>query len=384
MAKIVWVMTGLNRKTFSGGSYCILKHAGGLAARGHEVVVTTLQPAHFPGWASEFPGRFALPSRSRLAAKAWRNRRGSTAYQKLVKGVVGAFTASFPGALPLGVRHGVYVGNSKDLEDADVTVATSFETALPTHLHGKGKKFYFCQHFEPYFSGESDDPALAESLAIYSYQLPLDLIANSEWLKGKLSGLGRDSHIAYNAVDSVMFSERPERNAGCLRLISYGGRGAKWKGFADMVEGVAMARRVLGEIEWRVYGPADIPPTNPTAPYTSLGFLQQAELAKAYAEADVMISASWYESFPLFPLEAMAAGAVAVTTLPGAEAYARHLETAYVIPPRNPEAICNAIVTLARDRELMRRLAKAGREEAAKFNWTASQDRMEQLLLGAD
>lgn len=380
MAKIVWVLGGLNPRTFSGGTYCILKHASGLAARGHDVVLTTLQPANFPNWAGDFSGRFELPSRVKLASKAWGSRPSGSRHQVLVKKSVAAFAAAFPGAFPLSLRHAIYTANASELEDADVTIATSFETALGVHLYGKGEKFYFCQHFEPYFSGESDDPALAESLALQSYQLPLRLIANSNWLRDKLIGEGREAQVAYNAVDERMFVARTTRSEGPLRLISYGGRKAKWKGFAEMVEGVAKARRILGDIEWRVYGQAAIPPSNPVAPYLSLGFLQQADLAKEYAQSDVMVSSSWYESFPLFPLEAMAAGAVPITTLAGAEAYARHLETAYVIPPKDPDSICNAIVTLARDRRLLQRLADAGRQEAARFSWQSAQERMDQLL----
>jgi glycosyltransferase involved in cell wall biosynthesis len=282
------------------------------------------------------------------------------------------------------MRQGVYGDNARDLEEADVTIATSFETALPVHLHAKGRKFYFCQHFEPYFANEFDDPVLAQALARDSYRLPLNLIANSAWLAERLREAGREARVVHNAVDERMFVPRAPRDDRPLRLISYGGRGARWKGFADMVKGVALAREVLGDIEWSVYGPSEIPPDNPVAPYRSLGFLNQADLARAYGRSDIMVSASWYESFPLFPLEAMAAGAVAITTLPGAEAFARHMETAYVIPPQDPGAICEAIVTLARDRALSDRIAAAGREEAAKFSWRAAIDRMEQVLLASD
>lgn len=381
MAKIVWVLTGLTAKTFSGGTYCILKHAHGLAARGHEVVVTTLQAADVPQWFPGFAARFVLPSRRQLVSRAWSRSCTGGLHRRTAKHLASAATAAVPGAFPLGVRQGIYADNARDLEDADITIATSFETAFPVHLHGKGKKFYFCQHFEPYFANEFDDPSLAHMLALDSYRLPLNLVTNSQWLSNKLHEIGRESQVVHNAVDERMFVFRSSRAEGPLRLISYGGRGAQWKGFADIVKGVAMARRILGEIDWSVYGPSDIPADNRVSSYTHLGFLNQADLAQAYAGADVMVSASWYESFPLFPLEAMAAGTVAVTTLPGAEAYARHLDTAFVIPPQDPGSICEAIVTLARNRELAGHLAAAGREEAKKFSWQAAVDRMEQVLL---
>ena len=62
-----------------------------------------------------------------------------------------------------------------------------------------------------------------------------------------------------------------------------------WKGFAEMAEAMALARRRLPmTLEWLVYGNASLLPDNPVASYTKLGFLQPTELVKAYNNADFL------------------------------------------------------------------------------------------------
>jgi len=89
-----------------------------------------------------------------------------------------------------------------------------------------------------------------------------------------------------------------------VRIISYGGRDAKWKGFAEMVQAMCEARNMLPGIiiEWNVFGDALIPPSNSVAPYNSLGFLNSESLADEYRKNDILLSASWYESFRFFLL----------------------------------------------------------------------------------
>lgn len=271
------------------------------------------------------------------------------------------------------------------LPDADITIATSFETALPVRLHGKGVLAYYAQHFEPYFENEFDDPGFAESSARSSYLLPLKVIVNSAWLGGTISNeTGAKVHaIAGNAIDEAMFVEQarciPEKP---LRVISYGGRGALWKGFNDMAEGVRRARAKGVEIEWSVYGDCALKPDNPIAPYKHLGFLGPAQLAAEYRKSHVLLSASWYESFPLFPLEAMASGLAVITTQPGTEAFAEHMRTAWIVPPKDPGALSDALVRLAKDGSLRNALGVAAMQEAKKHSWEAAVNKMEKIVLG--
>jgi glycosyltransferase involved in cell wall biosynthesis len=273
------------------------------------------------------------------------------------------------------------------MPDADVTVATSCETALAVRLYGSGKKYYFAQHFEPYFCEESWNPLLAEIDAVHSYHLGLNVIANSSWLARKLSdSMGIKSvPVCVNAIDVDVFNGLPKQSviSNEIKIISYGGRNARWKGFSEMAEGVRLARLALPnhKLRWQVYGSALLPPENPVAQYESLGFLQQTDLSAAYRNADFLLSASWYESFPLFPIEAMACGLPVITTLPGTEDYVIPDITAAVVEPKEPNGIALAIQKMVSDADYRFGLASKGQIKAREFTWDKSIRLMESLLL---
>jgi glycosyltransferase involved in cell wall biosynthesis len=259
---------------------------------------------------------------------------------------------------------------------------------MPVAMFGSGRRAYFMQHFEPLFAIDYADPEWVDRAARMTYRMGLRMIANSSWLKSQVEAEvpGARVELCPNAIDHAVFrgSPREVADAGEIRLISYGGRQARWKGLMEMAQAVRIARAALPHVDlrWQVYGDALLPPENEIAPYEALGFLQPAALADAYRAADILLSASWYESFPLFPLEAMACGLPVITTQPGTEEYAVPSETAEVVRERDPEDIAKGIIRLARDGEYRRRVASAGRAASEQFSWERSVSRLEGLLLG--
>ena len=384
MARICWVVPRIKRSTFTGGIYSIMKHADGLAARGHEVVVVPLQPSPYPEWFREFSGTVRGGGRIDAIGSILRAQRQGSGLERGLHAISSALSIVEPRAFPFMLRHAALCERARAvLPNADITIATSFETALAVSLHGRGKHAYYCQHFEPYFCKEFDEPIAAEALARASYMLPLELVTNSSWLAKKIyDETGRNVHgVAGNAIEEVMFADRPLSSGQTLRVISYGGRGAEWKGFAEMAAAVGMARSKGVALDWAVYGGCAMPPDNPVAKFRHLGFLNSRALAAAYRQSNVLLSASWYESFPLFPLEAMASGLATITTQLGTEEFARHMETAWVVPSRDPEALCSALVSLAADSAAVQRLGAAGIIEARRHTWPLAVERMERLLL---
>uniref|UniRef100_UPI00261C75C6 glycosyltransferase family 4 protein n=1 Tax=Geobacter sp. TaxID=46610 RepID=UPI00261C75C6 len=175
---------------------------------------------------------------------------------------------------------------------------------------------------------------------------------------------------------------RYANDTGSIKVISYGGRGVAWKGFLEMARAMALTRSRLSDrtIEWLVFGDAILPPDNPIAPYIPLGFLKPEALCQAYNKADILLSASWYESFPLFPVEAMACGLAVITTQAGTEDYAFHAETAHIVESRNVESIADGLCKLIVDIDYRNNLASNGEVMAARFTWESSVDTMEKIL----
>ncbi len=79
--------------------------------------------------------------------------------------------------------------------------------------------------------------------------------------------------------------------------------------------------------------------------------------------SDIGVLSSHEEGFSNAVLEAMAAGLPLVVTDVGGNAEAVvHGKTGFVVPPKNPEALSQALLTLARDPFLSRLMGEAGRE----------------------
>ncbi len=102
-----------------------------------------------------------------------------------------------------------------------------------------------------------------------------------------------------------------------------------------------------------------------------VGRKQPDELHLWYSAADVAVTTPWYEPFGLTPLEAMACavpvigsrvGGIAFTIVDG--------ETGYLVPPRDPRALCERLDRLLGDPALRMRLGQAGRARVLRgFTW---------------
>jgi glycosyltransferase involved in cell wall biosynthesis len=352
-----------------------------LVERGHDVTVIGYPGSEQPQWI-RYTGKLTSPERPRVNWLDGRERKRDKAlrygFDNLKK-----FDANTKRALLVELV-------ARCVPDCDVVISTLWETTATAFSCGKGIPAYFMQHFESVFHEPSE---LAYYQAEASYLLPVFRIANSSWLQQRVSrfvaGSERPLDIALcpNAVDLEHFHPdagvtKLTRHERELNLISYGGRKVRWKGFQEMAEAVRIARQQLPDmqIHWNVYGEAELPPDNLIAPYTRLGFLKPAELAQQYCRNDVLLSASWYESFPLFPIEGMACGLAVITTAPGTEEYAAHGQNAMIVEPRNPASVASAIVELAGSPALRKRLGDAGIATAQQFNWDASVSRLESIL----
>jgi glycosyltransferase involved in cell wall biosynthesis len=381
MAVINIVVPAIKAHTFSGGIACIFEYAKGLTARGHEVNVVPLLPSPHPQWVQGNFGRLLGVHNARATQPG--------SMKERIRDLAAAAGLRAARLFPHEVQSGFQLRHVRSLmPEADVTLATSFETALPVHLYGTGRRCYFMQHFESLFAVDAPDPRWHRHVAEASYRLGLNMIANSSWLQAKVhEEIGVEPALCPNAIDHGIFhgEVKPADASGEVRVISYGGSHATWKGFHDMASAMRRVRAELpaAKIRWLVYGPCLLPPDNEICNYQALGFLQPAALADAYRSADVLLSASWYESFPLFPLEAMACGLAVVTTQTGAEEFAHRDVTAEIVEARDVGSIAAGLRRLIEDPQRRARLAHAGRDIAQRFSWLQAVARMEAILLGA-
>lgn len=370
-------LLGPTAETRTGGPACILEYARRFQERGHDVSITTWPKFLWPR-AEPFPHLgFEVPIHYDKIAKP------ETLPFHLVKksprdwiGELQFFTAYMNLLTPA-------------IPKADLVIAAGWDTILPGWQAGRGRLVHFPQHYDEVFftlDGSTSLQAnpLIKVLCRNSFQAPAYRIANSTWLAREFERrFGDTVPVVVHGIDCAKFRAWPKRSGqdGILRVVTYS-RPEKWKGFQDAAAAMGEAMRRHGrKIEWHVYGFAhEIAPENPFAPYVFHGALDHDALSRLYAESDIVLCPSWYESFPLPPIEAMACGTAVITTPYGTEDYAIDGETALVARPRVLADFASALDALIAAPELRDRLARNGRAMAQSLTWDRAVRAREELL----
>jgi glycosyltransferase involved in cell wall biosynthesis len=178
------------------------------------------------------------------------------------------------------------------------------------------------------------------------------------------------------AVSARALELRRARDPSEPLRVLYLGRLDRQKGLDRLAEVIARSKAERLNLTWRVLGKAvvaqDAAPVPPeVAAVLEPPVFRAAELAAAYAWADVVVLLSRYEGLPLTVLEAMRSGAVVVATDVGAIAEAvRHGETGILVPDATAAADClQALRRLSQDRKALATIAEKAYAEARDRDW---------------
>jgi D-inositol-3-phosphate glycosyltransferase len=102
-----------------------------------------------------------------------------------------------------------------------------------------------------------------------------------------------------------------------------------------------------------------------------LGAVDHERLPLFYSAADVCVVPSFYESFGLVALEAMACGTpVVASRVGGLTGTVRDSETGYLIPWRCPEPFAERLELLLGNEGLRRAFGESGKEAVERFRWS--------------
>lgn len=203
-------------------------------------------------------------------------------------------------------------------------------------------------------------------------------------------GVARDRvTVVANGVEAERFA-CGNRRAGRAMLglaeedvaIGLVGRISEQKGQEEFIRAAARIAPHFPQARFLVIGSADAPAllASARALVAGLGLGERvrfaghvADMPAAYAALDILAAPSRWEGFGLMLVEAMAAGKPIVATRVGAipEVCAEN-ETALLVPPRDPDALADALLALLRDPARARDLGAAGRQRAALFSWARS------------
>lgn len=105
-------------------------------------------------------------------------------------------------------------------------------------------------------------------------------------------------------------------------------------------------------------------------------------LRRYYCAADAFVTTPWYEPFGITPVEAMACARPVVGADTGGIRYSvAHGQTGFLVPPKDPEALADALYTLASDPMLAQRMGRAGARRAARlFTWKRVGDELAEIF----
>jgi glycosyltransferase involved in cell wall biosynthesis len=184
------------------------------------------------------------------------------------------------------------------------------------------------------------------------------------------------------AVDDTVFAPQPSTTRIPGRIFAVASADVSLKGVVPLLHAVA-ALRQQRSVELVVLGEAR-PNGAVAATMRQLGLsdtvrfvrgIDEAEVARQYAQAQVAVVPSLYEGFSIPALQAMATGVPLVATTAGAlpEVVGRHGETGLLVPPGDAAALARAIGALLDDPALGKRLSEAAlRRSREHFSWEAT------------
>jgi len=265
--------------------------------------------------------------------------------------------------------------NEKNIPDADIIVATWWETVyyVKKYPKNKGEKFYLIQHYETW-GGPKEKVEK-------TYNMGLHNIVISNWLEKKLRNIGAKVEILIpNGINTDEFyPEQLKRDSEKIRILTpYRKEG--WKGIKDGLKALEIIKKEKKNYRLIMFGQK--PRKNELPKDVEFHFLPvKEELRKLYNSCDIFIFPSRCEGFGLPPMEAMACKIPVVTTNVGAVLdYAIPGETALVSEPYDFENLANHTLELIKDKQKRKRIAENGYKHIIQFNWNKSVNHLEKTF----
>jgi phosphatidylinositol alpha-mannosyltransferase len=191
--------------------------------------------------------------------------------------------------------------------------------------------------------------------------------------------------VQIERFDPARVEPLPELQDGRPNIL-FVGRPEKRKGVGFLLRAYPRIKNAFPDARFIIVGAGDWD-TSPYRVYIErqgmrdieiIGRVSDEMLPRYHRSADVFCSpAVQGESFGIVLLEAMAAGLPVVAS--DLEGYSQVLtddREGYLVPPRNAEALADAVCAILQDPELALRMSMAGRETAALYSWVRVADQI--------
>ncbi|MCC6152594.1 MAG: glycosyltransferase family 4 protein [Candidatus Hydrogenedentes bacterium] len=267
---------------------------------------------------------------------------------------------------------------ASDLPDADVVVATWWETAewveaLPA---SKGAKAYLIQHYEIH-----DNQPIERVKRTWS--LPLHKIVVAQWLTDIARNDYGDSDVSLvpNSVDLNQFNA-PSREKQSVPTIGYMHAYVKWKGSDLACEGIRIARQTMPNIASVAFGMHAPTQEHPVPENTRFTLLPKSNaLRDIYAQCDAWLVPSRFEGFGLPILEAMACRTPVIATPTGAAPELVGQGGGLLVEHESAKAIADAILHIGNmSNAEWKSMSDRAYATASSYTWDNATERFEGAL----
>jgi glycosyltransferase involved in cell wall biosynthesis len=265
-----------------------------------------------------------------------------------------------------------------DLPDADVVIATWWETADWVHhlSPSKGAKAYFVQHYEVAWTR-------AAERVDATYRLPLHKIVISQWLKDLMRDKFGDTDVSYvpNSVDLEEFTA-PPRGKQSVPTVGLMYATIGFKGCDIALKAFELAAQRVPKLRLVAFGKEKPIDRLALPPGTEYIHMPAQELIKQiYAKCDAWLFASRLEGFGLPILEAMACRTPVIGTPAGAAPELLAAGGGILVKPEDPHDMADAIVRVCGMSDSQwRSLSDNAHAVASRYSWEEATDGFEAAL----
>lgn len=161
-------------------------------------------------------------------------------------------------------------------------------------------------------------------------------------------------HVVHCGIEPWRFPDAPPLPEGGPHLVAIG-RFAEQKGFGLLIEALALARAaapgahltLVGDGPLRAEIEAQIARLGLGGAVTLTGWLDEARVRAALAQAQGLVLSSFAEGLPMVVMEAFAMGRPVIATAIAGVPELVTPDTGWLVPAGDPQALAEAIVTLA-------------------------------------
>lgn len=269
------------------------------------------------------------------------------------------------------------VPTANDLPDADIVLATWWETAewvwaLPPE---KGAKVHFIQDYETWAGHIERVDATC--------RLPMPKITPARWVKTLLAERFGQTDVTCvpNAVDLTTFTA-PPRGKQRIPTVGFTFTPFRPKGCDITTEAIRLVRESHPDLRVVSFGSAN-PPAHLTLPEGTEFHLRapESKLKDLYGQCDAWLFGTRKEGFGLPILEAMACRTPVIGTPAGAAPELLETGGGILIPLEDPKAMADAILRIIAMSETdWRQMSDAGHAVASRYTWDDATDGFEAVL----